>query len=226
MIFSHQKAKEGETFKLSVHGDTITLDYDVIFCDMEEKGSVSFSIYDTRGKVIQADLVNFSDRGELKIHELYHIADFSLDGIDARFYPRPLCRLSVSEDGTDSIMHIFGNVSDSGGVEMVERTWQQNIVVFLSEKSPFYASKFEEFKKKKKITDSTDIRDSLAYLDAQVDALTRIVLALVPDDSEARRILARAEEASILDIKSEEKLLAEFEHKQKVREAQKAFYEK
>ena len=227
MIYSHNSCNrnDGESFSFSVDGNKITLTFTVNFADEMRTKSIDFNLDDYRGKVVQAEMVNFKDRGEIMIHSLYTTADYALDGMDSRFEPRPIARLALNEDGTDGIFHVLGHVEKPpDNINLVERDVQTCLPVFLSEKCPFFKAVFEKFLSKKHIADNIDIRDSLAYIEAQLDALTRIVLELVPDDSEARRILAKADESSILNIKPEEKLLSEFEHKEKIRTYQQAFY--
>lgn len=228
MIYSHNSVNrnEDESFSFTVDGDSITLNCKVNFSGKIHESSVTFNVQESKGKVMQADMVNFSDRGDIILRRLYSVADTALDGVDSRFEPRPLARLSVSEDGTDAIFHVLGHVENPPeGITLIERDVENiGIAAFMSEQSPFFNETFLKYQSKKKITDNSDIRNSIAYLEAQVDSLTRIILSLVSDDSEARRILAKADESSILDIKSEDKLMKEFENKKNVRSLQQDFY--
>ena len=72
-----------------------------------------------------------------------------------------------------------------------------------------------------------DQRDSVSYLEAQVDILTRLVLALHPgDDSTLINILRKADEHSVLNIKGTDALAKEFTAKKAwVRTVQKDYYE-
>lgn len=227
MIYSHcakTKTVDG-IFSLDIADEKVTLSYAGDFSGLITKGSLDINLADYRGRVVQAELVDFYDRHEVVIHDVFSVADHSLDGIDRRYNPRPLVRIAINEDGTDGILYVFGHIDNPPeGIELQERPLDKGVAAFLSELSPFFKTTFEKFRSKKHLVDNTDIRDSLAYIEAQLDALTRIVLELVKDDSEARRILAKADESSILDIKPEEKLLSEFDHKKKLRTYQQAFY--
>ena len=67
---------------------------------------------------------------------------------------------------------------------------------------------------------------SIAYLEVQVDILTRILLATLPEDSKYSKVLKAADEQSILDIKPEDALLEEItDGKARVRELQQKYYE-
>lgn len=227
MIYSHNKTNrhEGKEFSLSVDANKITLSFTVEFSDAKRTKTIEFNLEECKGKVMQAEMVNCSDRGDVIIHPMYSTADYALDGVDARYEPRSIARIALSEDGTDGILHIIGHVDKPPEeIELIERDTQTCLPVFLSEYCPYFKTTFKKYQSKKKISDNVDMRNSLAYLETQVDALTRIVLSLVSDDSEARRILAKAEESSILNIKTEDKLLEEFENKKTLRAYQEAFY--
>ena len=72
-----------------------------------------------------------------------------------------------------------------------------------------------------------DQRDSVAYLEAQVDVLTRLFIQLHPElKGDLIEILRCADERSVLNMKNKARLLKEFEHKADVRKVQADFYER
>lgn len=87
---------------------------------------------------------------------------------------------------------------------------------------------FEHYKKKSALVGRLDARDSLAYLEAQVDALTRYVLFMHSSDNtvpqDLREILEAADAESVLDIKAQDKLVKEMQHKKLVRQEQQKYY--
>ena len=74
---------------------------------------------------------------------------------------------------------------------------------------------------------NVDQRDSVSYLEAQVDILTRLVLALHEgNDSPLTEILKLADQNSVLDIKNTDALVKEFISKKAwVRKVQKDYSE-
>ena len=74
---------------------------------------------------------------------------------------------------------------------------------------------------------SVDIYNTVTYLESQVDALTRLILQLTNSNSEAAKILRKADKYSVLDIKDKDKILQELEtDKKNVRDMQKEYYDK
>lgn len=70
-----------------------------------------------------------------------------------------------------------------------------------------------------------DIYDTVTYLESQVDALTKIALGNNSDDVKA--VLTAANEHSVFNIKSKEKMIDEMhKDKAKIRSLQKEYYDK
>ena len=70
-----------------------------------------------------------------------------------------------------------------------------------------------------------DIYDTVTYLESQVDALTKIALGNDSDDVKA--VLTAADEHSVFNIKSKEKMIDEMhKDKAKIRSLQKEYYDK
>lgn len=68
--------------------------------------------------------------------------------------------------------------------------------------------------------------DSLSYLEAQVDILTKVVLAGgLADKDELKEVLVRADDEGIWRSNSKEKLLKKMDKKRKFRELQLTYYE-
>lgn len=93
--------------------------------------------------------------------------------------------------------------------------------------SPYYKNRAEHFNKKCDVMKSVDIYNTVTYLESQVDALTRLILQLTNSNSEAAKILRKADKYSVLDIKDKDKILQELEtDKKNVRDMQKEYYDK
>lgn len=226
MFISHNKENrhDDNKFSIVVDGDVITLTFSINYNKIQIDKEFSLNIAKNLDKVIQVEMVNFADRGDIVIRELYRTADYALNGNDARCEPIPIARLSVSADKSDIALHIFGHISEvPEDLEIVERDWHTNISKFLCEHSAYYKQRFLKYANKVTIAQNSDIRDTLAYLEAQVDALTRLLLK--SEDSDAQEILQKADKYSVLNIKDKSKLLQEIEtNKAKVRGLQQSYY--
>lgn len=92
------------------------------------------------------------------------------------------------------------------------------------------SSEYEEATKplfaKFRMINKVDIYNSVAYLESQVDALTRIMLKLYNENNRLRELLVNADKYSVLDIKNSDTILEEIERdKKNIRNLQKKYYE-
>ena len=91
--------------------------------------------------------------------------------------------------------------------------------------SPYYTKRAEHIRKKWDMMANLDIYDTVTYLESQVDALTKIALGNNSDDVKA--VLTAANEHSVFNIKSKEKMIDEMhKDKAKIRSLQKEYYDK
>lgn len=193
--------------------------------DFSQDVGISFADY--AGKVMRLDKVDFYNNGELLWNESYSKADMSLGNPDYHLNALPLLRVSVSEDMRDILLICWGDViaaPDTASIIVRNLETEKDITRYICGQSPFYTEKFEGYRAKLEIAKRADIRDSVSYLEAQVDALTRAVLSGMSEDTEARRVLEAADKYNIMEIKSETRLVAEMKHKANIRNLQSSYY--
>lgn len=137
-------------------------------------------------------------------------------------------RVFVNENIDDSIIQIlYGHEAIEGFEDIVEdgdvELRMYNLI--RRDAGADYALKMARLKSA--MLGVVDQRDSVSYLEAQVDILTRLVLELHKDDGRPlTQILRKADEYSVLNIKSEEALTNEFMNKKAwVRTVQKDYYD-
>ena len=136
-----------------------------------------------------------------------------------------IARVFVNKDGSDADIQWMTLVEDKEGV--IPREAGLSHMALATKHSEYAREIFDSYKKKSALIGELDHRDSISYLEAQVDALTRYVLSLHNNDSlspELRAILQAADEQSVLNIKSQEKLVGEMKHKHHVRNEQQKYY--
>lgn len=91
--------------------------------------------------------------------------------------------------------------------------------------SPYYTKRAENIRKKWDMMANLDIYDTVTYLESQVDALTKIALGNNGED--VKDVLKAADEHSVFNIKSKEKMINEMhKDKAKIRSLQKEYYDK
>ena len=136
-----------------------------------------------------------------------------------------IARIFINKDGTDADIQWMTLVEEKEGV--IPREEGISHMALAIKHSEYAKEIFEAYKKKSALIGELDHRNSISYLEAQVDALTRYVLSLHNNDSlspELKVILQAADEQSVLNIKSQEKLVGEMKHKLHVRNEQLKYY--
>ena len=141
---------------------------------------------------------------------------------------RQFC-IMVNEDASDCDVLICFPTKQVDGFENIIPTSSYTWTGIITNFSVIGKSNFEKVQRKSKLLGELDNGNSIAYLEAQVDVLTRYVLNKHMndiDDEELRAILLAANSHSVLDIKSKEKLIEEMEHKAHTRQEQLKYYER
>ena len=175
--------------------------------------------------VVQVQLQDLEDKDTLVIFRLFNNFSYANgNATKANNFNKRIARVFVNEDGSDADIQWMTLVEESDSI--VNRPEGLTHMAFAIEKSAIAKKLFDAYKKKSELIGEIDYRDSIAYLEAQVDALTRYVLSKHMDDAdpELKEILLAANTHSILDIKSKDKLIAEMDHKAHVRNEQQKYY--
>lgn len=139
-----------------------------------------------------------------------------------------LFRIFVHENLEDSIIQIHNAHEAIPGFEDIVEDGDFQLRMYnMARRDEKLEHVLKMHRLKSKMLGCVDQRDSVSYLEAQVDILTRLVLALHKDDhSSLTNILREADKNSVLTIKGEEALANEFTKKKAwVRTVQKDYYE-
>ena len=137
-------------------------------------------------------------------------------------------RIFVNENIDDSIIQIFsGHEAIEGFEDIVEDGELELRMHNLIRCDSNVARVLELARLKSAMLGEVDQRDSVSYLEAQVDILTRVILAVLPDNKDVLvELLRKADARSVLNIKDRAALEKEFVAKKDwVRKVQKDYYE-
>lgn len=182
-------------------------------------------------------LVEFRIAMSEKGHEMIHfdaLKNYSLaNGMPTTTFTRTevrnrIFRIYVNENIDDSIIQIFhGHEAIEGFEDIVEDGDIELRMYNLVRRDANAKHLLDMVRLKSAMLGVVDQRDSVSYLEAQVDILTRLVLELHKDDNRPlTEILRKADEHSVLNIKDEASLANEFVKKKAwVRTVQKDYYE-
>lgn len=195
-------------------------------CEINKTLNLPFNTY--KGKVLQISL-QWTYTCELRVSPMYEMTSRYYSASANQNEEYKLCRVSIAPDCKDIVVFLEKATDytcpDAENIAMPKGTLTKTQII--QQYSPFYKERCDYIHKKVAMMKSVDIYNTVTYLESQVDALTRLILQLTNSNSEAAKILRKADKYSVLDIKDEDKILQELEtDKKNVRDMQKEYYDK
>lgn len=199
--------------------------------------TISFNLAQYNGKVLQLNLYSDSTPMNLQAVTLLDYVDRSSkvstlsNNLENERSIFGFCRLVFDED---IFISFFDNVGENievigTAMEFLSVPQGKTLTGALLEQSSLFAKQYKTFMYKAKMIGAIDHYNSIAYLECQVDALTRVVKAILPQitvdmPTDCLDVLNKADSYSVLDIKGQDKIMAEFANKQRVRNLQQEYY--
>lgn len=217
-----------DSFKISLSSSILSCSFTLGEINLEK--SFSINLADNKNLAIEVNLLSLDNPYTLAIYPCFTSYSFAnrLPGKQLNSPDIRIMRIYVNKDGTDCDIHLLTSLaSEVEGLVNVIIPEDYSHTKAMKEYSEYGKNILEKVKKKSALLGNLDNGNSIAYLEAQVDVLTRYVLNKHMndiDDEELRAILLAANSHSILDIKSKEKLIEEMKHKAHTRQEQLKYY--
>ena len=193
----------------------------------------SIDLNNWKGKLIEATLTTTNLGYEVAVYDAlknYSMANGLPETPGAKWYGlRKLFRVIVHENLTESLIQIRQGHDQIDGFENIVEDGDPTLQLYnLCQKDSLAIELVERARIKSDMLGKIDQRNSVAYLEAQVDLLTRLYLQDHPEKTNTLiELLKQADSHSVLNIKNETKLTKEFtENKALVRQVQEEFYDK
>ena len=137
-----------------------------------------------------------------------------------------LFRIAVDPSGSSMAVVLGFQCENIAGYEnsVMEQDGGMTGIAYLMEEMPFVRNIVDKSVIKYDMLKEIDEHDSISYLEAQVDILTRIILSKMNKGDNLYDLLKLADDSSVLDVKSEDSIKEEFtDKKAKVRKYQKKY---
>ena len=210
-------------------------DYEDKFIQVEpaERKHLDIIFNDYLGRVMNVRVSNDFGGHTLIIRDRFDTARFidftSTGGRDDYYYP--ILNFAINEDASEVVLFFRAPTYELEGYdcELIDVGLEKKgYIQRLMDNSEFCRRKILAYKTKHEgIVKEVDIYDTVTYLEAQVDALTRLVLALASNmnDTDEYNLLKEADKYSVLDMKTLDNLVKEIkEDKGNVRKLQSKLY--
>lgn len=200
-----------------------------IFGDPVGELSYTFNKKECNGKAFQIYYGFMLDHKiGLGADELYkYVSREYSDNAGVQWFNLEVCFVYFEKD-TNNIYAMTRRLQTMGGAlvyELSEKELDQFYIDTLPKISPEFNDLFKKRTYKMELMQKVDIYNTIAYLEAQVDVLTRIILSnKAGHDENLIDSLEKADKYSVLNIKPREYVNQEFDAKKKMRELQEEYY--
>ena len=209
-----------QSLKFSEEDGALKIHIDVIW-KRKHTLSLDFSLKEEAGSVVE--LFYDSSRRRTLARNYLIVNPYSpTGGMGERVFV-PVGRVHFEEGRV--LVYLRGHYADAEGVQNQVLAEDQSSVDAMGAFSSEAEAVFKSLMAKRDFLADVDALDSTAYLEAQVDILTKIVLAAgLADGDELKAALEKADEAAIYRSNSKEKLLSKMADKAAFRKKQLAYY--
>lgn len=217
------------SFTLKEQDGNIVFGYKTLCCEAPTEGEFVLNKQEYKGRAVHCAIIQADVRNKQVIYDLYGrtTSDSSTRPISKAFDENFLGKFCFEENG-DVTVFLYHRIDDVPGVENHQLSPDQTSTGVLLENSPLFKKIYTKHQTKARMLSGLDQLDSLAYLEVQVDALTRALLRLYNNqalDPELMLILQTSDAYSVLDIKPQEGCVNEITNKKaRVRDLQQQFY--
>ena len=225
---------ESDTEKMSNEGpytltfidNILTLTFSGITCGHDVVLNTSIELPPEKEVAFEISSKYASTGVTLITREIFTYVDRDTSKVDYKADGDKLARI-ISDPINNTIwVQLIKECAPIDGFYMEEITGKFSSTQLLSSKVPWLKARIALLNKKASMLNAVDSYKTLAYLEAQVDLLTRIVLAIAPDN-ELTNMLQKADAVSVLNIKPISDIEAEFaESKATLRALQERYYGK
>lgn len=221
---SGKQNQKKPAFGVLLTDNVLHISFSILYSGDYRQGEVDINIDANAKKILDIFLKEGTDYNSVDITEAY--AYCGRFGYSTNYFDKKKLARVVIDDKKDIYLVFYYACNDIAGVENVVMIKGRPSSYYLQKECPWLSSVQRLADKKYQLLKKMDCYRTVAYLEAQVDILTRIILASLPADSEYREALEAADAHSVLQIKPSDALLVEFNtNKSKVRKFQEEYYE-
>lgn len=220
-----ENSNEGP-YTLTFIDDILTLTFSGTTCGHDVVLTTSIELPPEKEVAFEISSKYTSTGVTLVTREIFAYVDRDTSKVDYKAEGDKLARI-ISDPINNAIwVQLIKECAPSASFYTEEITGKFSSTQLLSSKVPWLKDRITLVNKKASMLNAVDSYKTLAYLEAQVDLLTRIVLAIAPD-SELTNMLQKADAVSVLNIKPISDIEAEFtESKAMLRALQERYYGK
>lgn len=216
-----------ESYQINFLNNVLTLTFNSYMWGREVSASIDIPVNTDKDMVLDV-IARESDLPlELSICEAFTFVGRLTNIANMRHSGKKIARVAWSKNDTVVYLLLLVPHVDIQGYTNETIDNINSSTAILINKVPWVRDRLNLIKKKALLINHVDYYRSIAYLEAQVDILTRIVLSFIPNESELSNLLLLADKNSVLNIKPINDLQQELvDNKGALRRRQESYYER
>lgn len=177
-------------------------------------------------KLLELQIRDSMNKTELSCYEVFKFVNLITGTREYSYIGNKVARILIDKDNDICYVMLFLRTKDIDGFKNILQDNNLSATGMLQSVCPWFKERCFKIERKRKLINDVDIYKSIAYLEAQVDLLTRLAIQYAPT-SELVDLLKIADKYSVLNNKPDEDIKNEFEvNKAGFREQQEKYYER
>lgn len=210
-------------YELTLNSQTLTLHVSTPWKNIRFEDTIVLDLTDKQEVAYEIMLRESNKPGELSIYPIFDYVDRTTRLKNVQYSGKKIARIVL--DSNIIWVYLAIPCDEVSGFENELIDNSQSSTGILLSKCNWLKTHYSKLSTKANLINTIDSNRSLAYLEAQVDILTRILISLAPE-SNLLQILKLADTYSVLNIKPLADISNEFSHnKSKLRDRQEIYYE-
>ena len=212
------------TYAVSLDATILKLSVSTPWKKTRFEGSIELDLSSSNLAAYEIMLRESTVAGELSSYPIFGYVDRDTGLRNVNYTGKKVARIVIDEDVVWVYLCIPCDAVPGFENEII--TGEQSSTGILISKCSWLNEHYAKVRKKSALINNVDSNKSLAYLEAQVDLLTRIIISIAPE-STLLNVLKLADKYSVLNIKPVDALISEFsQNKAELRGRQEVYYER
>jgi hypothetical protein len=201
-------ASSGDTYTVTEQDGVLTIGVrgEINERQVDQQIAVTMDAY--KGHVLEVVLLDALAKDAIALRTVYDkVTPDSLVFNQAYNNNVLLAKIVIPPDDEDIVVALTRDAEQVIGIqaEFLDRT--RTVTGDLWDKSPYYQKVFTKYKVKASLIQKVDVYNSVSYIEAQVDVLTRALLDILPAGHPLYAYLKEADQKSSLTAEAPEKIL-------------------
>lgn len=227
---SEVESKAEEEYKapytITLIDDILSLTVSTKFKGKDVNLTQNINLANQESKLLELQIRDGINQTELSCYEVFKFVNLITGTRNYSYIGNKIARILIDKDNDICYVMLFLKTKDIDGFENILQDNNLSATGMLQSVCPWFKERCFKIERKRKLINDVDIYKSIAYLEAQVDLLTRLAVQYAPT-SELVDLLKIADKYSVLNNKPDEDIKNEFKvNKAGFREQQEKYYER